>query len=143
MRVAIIGAGIAGLGCAWLLTRQGRQVTLFEANDYLGGHTHTVDVTLDGTTAPVDTGFLVYNDRTYPKLVALFDELAVAGGAEHDDVLGAQRHGRHRVVGHRSCRAVRAAAQRPAARVLAHADRHPALQSRDDRDARSRASRPR
>ncbi|HEV2979718.1 MAG TPA: FAD-dependent oxidoreductase [Casimicrobiaceae bacterium] len=78
MRVAIIGAGIAGLGCAWLLTRQGRHVTLFEANDYLGGHTHTIDVTLDGTTAPVDTGFLVYNDRTYPKLVALFDELEVA-----------------------------------------------------------------
>jgi predicted NAD/FAD-binding protein len=78
LRVAIIGAGIAGLGCAWLLTRQGRQVTLFEANDYLGGHTHTIDVTLDGTTAPVDTGFLVYNDRTYPKLVALFDELEVA-----------------------------------------------------------------
>lgn len=78
MRVAIVGAGIAGLGCAWLLTRQGRHVTLFEANDYLGGHTHTVAVTLDGTTAPVDTGFLVYNDRTYPKLVALFDELAVA-----------------------------------------------------------------
>jgi predicted NAD/FAD-binding protein len=77
LRVAIIGAGIAGLGCAWLLTRQGRQVTLFEANDYLGGHTHTVDVTLDGTTAPVDTGFLVYNERTYPKLVALFAELAV------------------------------------------------------------------
>jgi predicted NAD/FAD-binding protein len=78
LRVAIVGAGVAGLGCAWLLTRQGRQVTLFEANDYLGGHTHTVDVTLNGTTAPVDTGFLVFNDRTYPKLVALFDELAVA-----------------------------------------------------------------
>ncbi len=78
MRVAIIGAGIAGLSCAWLLTRQGKQVTLFEANDYLGGHTHTVDITLDGVTAPVDTGFLVYNDRTYPKLIALFDELGVA-----------------------------------------------------------------
>ena len=50
MRVAIIGSGIAGLGCAWLLQRQGRAVTLFEANDYLGGHTHTVDVTLDGMT---------------------------------------------------------------------------------------------
>jgi predicted NAD/FAD-binding protein len=70
LRVAIVGAGVAGLGCAWLLTRQGRQVTLFEANDYLGGHTHTVDVTLDGITAPVDTGFLIYNDRTYPRLIA-------------------------------------------------------------------------
>ena len=78
MRVAIVGAGVAGLACAWLLTRQGQQVTLFEANAYLGGHTHTVDVTLDGMTAPVDTGFIVYNDHTYPKLAALFDELAIA-----------------------------------------------------------------
>ncbi len=52
-------------------------MTLFESNDYPGGHTHTVDVTLDGISAPVDTGFLVYNDRTYPRLIALFDELGV------------------------------------------------------------------
>ncbi len=78
MRVAIVGSGIAGLGCAWLLRQQGHEVSLFEANDYLGGHTHTVDVELDGIVAPVDTGFLVYNDRTYPKLIALFDELGIA-----------------------------------------------------------------
>ena len=78
MRIAIVGAGIAGLASAWLLQKQGHTVTLFEANDYLGGHTHTVDVTLDGLTAPVDTGFLVFNDRTYPHLVALFDALGVA-----------------------------------------------------------------
>ena len=78
MRVAIVGSGIAGLGCAWLLRQQGCEVSLFEANDYLGGHTHTVDVKLDGISAPVDTGFLVYNDRTYPKLIALFDELGIA-----------------------------------------------------------------
>ena len=77
MRIAIVGAGIAGLGSAWLLQKQGHAVTLFEANDYLGGHTHTVDVTLEGRTAPVDTGFLVFNDRTYPHLVALFAELGV------------------------------------------------------------------
>ncbi|TMH03614.1 MAG: FAD-dependent oxidoreductase [Betaproteobacteria bacterium] len=77
MRVAIIGSGIAGLGCAWLLRQQGCEVSLFEANDYLGGHTHTVDVLLDGIKAPVDTGFLVYNDRTYPKLIALFNELGI------------------------------------------------------------------
>ncbi len=77
MRIAIVGAGIAGLGSAWLLHKQGHAVTLFEANDYLGGHTHTVDVTLDGRTAPVDTGFLVFNDRTYPNLVGLLDELGV------------------------------------------------------------------
>jgi uncharacterized protein len=78
VRVAIVGSGIAGLGCAWLLRQQGCEVSLFEANDYLGGHTHTVDVELDGIVAPVDTGFLVYNDRTYPKLIALFDELGIA-----------------------------------------------------------------
>jgi predicted NAD/FAD-binding protein len=77
VRVAIIGSGIAGLGCAWLLRQQGCKVSLFEANDYLGGHTHTVDVLLDGVNAPVDTGFLVYNDRTYPKLIALFNELGI------------------------------------------------------------------
>ena len=77
MRVAIVGSGIAGLGCARLLQQQGHSVTLFESNSYLGGHTHTIDVTLDGVTAPVDTGFLVFNDRTYPKLVALFAELGV------------------------------------------------------------------
>jgi uncharacterized protein len=81
VRIAIVGAGIAGLGTAWLLTRQGHEVTLFEASDRLGGHTATVDVTLEGRTFPVDTGFLVFNDRTYPKLIALFDELGVASVA--------------------------------------------------------------
>ena len=75
-RVAVIGSGISGLSVAWLLTRQ-FQVTLFEAGDYLGGHTNTVNVTLDGITAPVDTGFLVFNERTYPNLVALFEFLGV------------------------------------------------------------------
>lgn len=79
-RIAVVGAGIAGLSAAWLLSRV-HAVTLFEANDYLGGHTHTVDVTLDGVTAPVDTGFLVFNDRTYPELIALFDYLGVASCA--------------------------------------------------------------
>jgi predicted NAD/FAD-binding protein len=81
VRIAIVGSGIAGLGAAWLLTRQGHAVTLFEADTRLGGHTATVDVTLDGRTFPVDTGFLVFNDRTYPKLIALFDELGVASVA--------------------------------------------------------------
>lgn len=76
----MIGAGIAGLSAAWLLSRA-HDVTLFEANDYLGGHTHTVDVMLDGITAPVDTGFLVFNDRTYPNLIALFNHLGIASCA--------------------------------------------------------------
>lgn len=75
-RIAVVGAGISGLATAWLLQRA-HHVTLFEAAPELGGHTHTVDVTLDGHTHPVDTGFLVFNDRTYPNLVALFDLLGV------------------------------------------------------------------
>ena len=77
LRLAIVGSGIAGLGTAWLLQKQGHAVTVFEAAPRAGGHTHTVDVTLDGVTHPVDTGFLVFNDRTYPHLIALFDELGV------------------------------------------------------------------
>jgi len=77
LRIGVVGGGIAGLGSAWLLHKQGHAVTLFEAADYLGGHVHTVDVALEGVTAPVDTGFLVFNDRTYPKLVALLAELGV------------------------------------------------------------------
>lgn len=78
-RIAVIGAGIAGLGCAYALTREhpGARVTLFEAAPRLGGHTNTVDVCLDGHTFGVDTGFLVFNERTYPHLSALFAELGV------------------------------------------------------------------
>lgn len=76
MRIAVIGAGIAGLGCAHAL-RQQHAVTLYEAAPRLGGHTNTVDVNLDGVCAPVDTGFIVYNERTYPQLIALLAELEV------------------------------------------------------------------
>ncbi|MFM0592936.1 NAD(P)/FAD-dependent oxidoreductase [Paraburkholderia dilworthii] len=75
-RVAVIGGGISGLASAYLLARN-HQVTLFESAGYIGGHTNTVDVTLEGHTHPVDTGFLVFNDRTYPNLIALFAELGV------------------------------------------------------------------
>jgi len=75
-RVAVIGSGISGLSVAHALSAQA-QVTLFEAGDYFGGHTHTVDVTLDGVTHGVDTGFLVFNERTYPHLIRLFGEVQV------------------------------------------------------------------
>ncbi len=77
MRIAIIGSGIAGLASAWWLDGE-HDVTLFEANDYLGGHTHTHDVQVDGVRMAVDTGFIVFNPEHYPLLTALFDELGVA-----------------------------------------------------------------
>jgi len=75
-RIAVVGGGISGLTAAWRL-RDIATVTLFEANDYVGGHTNTVDIELDGMKYGVDTGFLVYNERTYPNLIALFKELDV------------------------------------------------------------------
>ena len=80
-RIAIVGSGISGLSAAHHLHGHA-QITLFEAGDYFGGHTHTVDVTLPTATGMqthgVDTGFLVYNERTYPGLIGLFDELQIA-----------------------------------------------------------------
>jgi predicted NAD/FAD-binding protein len=75
-RVAVVGSGIAGLAVAHRLSGEA-QVTLYEAGPYFGGHTHTVDMKLDGITHGVDTGFLVFNHRTYPKLVRLFETLGV------------------------------------------------------------------
>lgn len=75
-RIAIVGSGIAGLASAWLLKNNYR-VSLFEAGSYFGGHSNTVDVTLEGCSHPVDTGFLVHNDLTYPNLIQLFKHLNV------------------------------------------------------------------
>ncbi|HEY8026774.1 MAG TPA: FAD-dependent oxidoreductase [Burkholderiaceae bacterium] len=81
MKIAVVGAGIAGLSCAYQLVRAGQDVTLLEAGDYFGGHSHTVDVTLEGKTCGVDTGFLVFNHKTYPNLVRLFADLGVETAA--------------------------------------------------------------
>lgn len=76
-RVAIVGSGIAGLAAAHAL-KDHAHVTLFESATWFGGHAHTVDIELDGVRHGVDTGFLVFNERTYPGLVRMFDELGVA-----------------------------------------------------------------
>jgi uncharacterized protein len=83
-RIAVIGSGISGLSAAYHLRNQA-DVTLFEAGSYFGGHTHTVDVTLPSpqgmVTHGVDTGFLVFNERTYPGLIGLFAELQLQTSA--------------------------------------------------------------
>jgi predicted NAD/FAD-binding protein len=76
-RIAVVGAGIAGLAAARSLVALGSPVTLFEAEARFGGHARTVDVTLEGLTHGVDTGFLVYNETTYPRLTRLFADLGV------------------------------------------------------------------
>ena len=76
-RVAIVGSGIAGLTAAYRLQND-VDVTVFEQNDWIGGHTHTVDVTLDGQTYAVDTGFIVFNEWTYPRFLNLLSELNLA-----------------------------------------------------------------
>ncbi|MBX9952141.1 MAG: FAD-dependent oxidoreductase [Candidatus Obscuribacterales bacterium] len=75
-RVAIVGSGIAGLGCAHLLHDE-YEIVLFEKNNYVGGHTNTIDVPENGETIPIDTGFMVFNHETYPNLTKLFQELGV------------------------------------------------------------------
>ncbi len=77
MRIAVVGSGIAGLASAWLLSRK-HEVTLFEANAYLGGHTHTHDVQQAGKHYRIDSGFIVHNPTHYPLLTQMFGQLGVA-----------------------------------------------------------------
>ena len=76
MKIAVVGSGIAGNIAAWKLSRE-HEVTVFEADSRPGGHTHTVDVELAGERYAVDTGFIVFNDWTYPNFIAMLDELDV------------------------------------------------------------------
>lgn len=76
-KVAVVGSGISGLSCAWLLSRS-CDVTLFETEGRIGGHSNTVDVPGPNGSVPVDTGFIVYNERNYPNLTAMFRHLGVA-----------------------------------------------------------------
>lgn len=76
MKIAVVGSGISGLACAYYLSKD-HNVFVFEKNNYLGGHTNTLDVELDGAFIPVDTGFIVFNVITYPNLIQFFQELGV------------------------------------------------------------------
>ncbi|HEX5695239.1 MAG TPA: FAD-dependent oxidoreductase, partial [Acidimicrobiia bacterium] len=75
-RIAVVGGGISGLGAAWALQAD-NEVVVYEAGPNLGGHSNTVDVATQNGTVPVDTGFIVYNERTYPHLTRLFTALGV------------------------------------------------------------------
>jgi predicted NAD/FAD-binding protein len=82
MKIAIVGAGISGLGCAYALSKQDNcEITIYEGGSHIGGHSNTVDLTLDTAAGKVshgiDTGFLVFNQRTYPRLIRLFHEIDV------------------------------------------------------------------
>ncbi len=77
MRVGVIGSGIAGMGASLALAEAGRDVRLFEAEDRLGGHANTVDARFADGVQPVDTGFIVFNERNYPNLVSMFAHLDV------------------------------------------------------------------
>ncbi|KIQ96819.1 FAD-dependent oxidoreductase [Lysobacter sp. A03] len=77
MRIAVVGSGIAGLASAWMLSRH-HEVVLFEADDRLGGHTHTHDVEQAGRSYRIDSGFIVHNPQHYPLLTRLFEQLGVA-----------------------------------------------------------------
>lgn len=76
-KIAVIGSGISGLTCAWLL-KDKYDISLYEAGDYLGGHTQTTDVDIQGKSYPVNTGFIVFNDWTYPNFIKLMNKLGVA-----------------------------------------------------------------
>ena len=76
MKIAIIGSGISGLTASYLLNRK-HQITLFEKNDYIGGHTHTHNIEFEGKNWNIDSGFIVYNERTYPNFIKLLDKLKV------------------------------------------------------------------
>jgi predicted NAD/FAD-binding protein len=78
LKIAVVGTGIAGNVAAYRLHAAGHDLTVFEAGDHVGGHTHTHQIVADGEAHAVDTGFIVFNERTYPRFCALLDELGVA-----------------------------------------------------------------
>ena len=104
MRIAIIGTGISGMTSAYLLSED-HEVVVFEINDYVGGHTNTADVSLNGQQYSVDTGFIVFNEKTYPNFLKLMKRLGINidtvtlggtfGGRYHTPRYGIVMTGRH------------------------------------------------
>ena len=78
MKIAVIGGGVSGLTAAYLLHND-YDLTLFEANDYVGGHTHTHELEAEGRRWNIDSGFIVYNEKTYPNFIKLLRRLKVVG----------------------------------------------------------------
>ena len=108
MKIAIVGAGVSGLVAAHLLHRE-HEITVFEANDYAGGHTNTVRVDTAYETHHVDTGFIVFNDRNYPNFERLLDRLGVAAQPSDMSFARDATSGRLRVREHLAERPVRQA----------------------------------
>ena len=75
LKIAVVGTGISGMAAAWLLA-QSHDVTVYEKNDHVGGHSNTVSAKIGDALIPVDTGFIVYNETNYPNLTALFSLLS-------------------------------------------------------------------
>lgn len=98
--IAIVGTGISGLTCGHLLS-ESHKVTVFEANDYIGGHTATVDIHHQGQNYAIDTGFIVFNDRTYPRFERLLARLKVKilptemSFSVHNTLTGLEYNGHH------------------------------------------------
>lgn len=95
LRIAVVGTGISGLSAAWLLSL-GHDVTVYEKNDRIGGHSNTVVADLPEGPVPVDTGFIVYNERNYPNLTAMFGVLDVATSASNMSFAASLETGRGR-----------------------------------------------
>ena len=132
VRIAVVGAGVSGLVCAHLLHEE-HDLTVFEANDYAGGHTNTVRVDTEHETHHVDTGFIVHNDRNYPQFLRLLRRDRGGHPAVGDELLRERRPRGHRVQRLVRERAVREPGQPREPLVSPHGPRSAALQPRGPR----------